>query len=188
MAAFLNAVHALPIGPARDLGMDEMDPTDFWDYMENNPGAFPWVRRTLWPIVTAAERTWIEQLFEGFIAQVRRTLMPLTICHNDMFPYYIIVNTTTQRVSGVIDFSWRITDPAGDFKAFEYYSPAFLDEVYAHYHHPVDPEFDSRRLFSTGHDEVFALVRALASRDATRITRHRASLSAYIRAHPRTGD
>lgn len=52
MAAFLNAVHALPLAPAREVGMDEMDPTGFWDYMENIPDASPWFRRTLWPIVT----------------------------------------------------------------------------------------------------------------------------------------
>lgn len=40
-----------------------------------------------------------------------------------------------------------IADPAEDFKAFEYYGQAFVNEVYAHYRHPIDPGFDSRRLF-----------------------------------------
>lgn len=183
MGAFLSVLHALPIDPARELGMDEMDPTDFWDYMETNPGAYPWVRRTLWPVLEPEERAWIEQLFERFIAQVRQTPLPLVVRHGDMFPYHIIVNSDSHELVGVIDFSWRIADPAGDFKAFEYYGPAFVEEVYAHYHGAVDPGFDSRRLFYTGHDEVFRLARSLASGDVAAIASARTSLSAYIRDH-----
>lgn len=187
MGAFLSALHALPIDPARELGMDEMYPTDFWDYMANNPSAYPWVRRTLWPVLPPEERAWIEQLFERFIAQIKRTPMPLVIRHNDMFPYHIIVDPASHELTGVIDFSWRIADPAGDFKAFEYYGRAFIDEVYVHYRGTVDPGFERRRLFYTGHDEVFRLVRSLdassASGDAAEVARSRASLSAYIRAH-----
>lgn len=47
MGAFLSALHGLPLGPARERGMDEMDPSDFWDYMESNPNAYPRVRHTL---------------------------------------------------------------------------------------------------------------------------------------------
>ncbi len=185
LAAFLNAIHALPLGPARELGMDEMDPTEFWDYMANNPSAYPWVRRTLWPVLPPEERTWIARLFEGFIAQTRQTPLPLVIRHNDMFSYHIIVDPDSHALTGVIDFSWRIADPAGDFKAFEYYGQAFVDEVYASYTGTVDPGFERRRLFYTGHDEVFALVRALDADNVANIASARASLSAYIRAHAR---
>lgn len=184
MAAFLNAVHAFPIARARKLGMDEMDPTDFWEYMGFNPNAYPLVRQVLWPVVSTHERAWIELLFESFIESARRTPLPRAVRHNDMFPYHIIVNPEIQGLSGVIDFSWRIADPAGDFKAFEYYSQPFVDEVYAYYRHPIDSGFDSRRLFYTGHDEVFELVRSYQVGEAERIARYHASLSAYIRAHP----
>ena len=184
MGGFLTTLHALPLEPARALGMDEMDPTDFWDYMENNPNAYPWVRQTLWPVLPSEERAWIARLFEEFIAQARQTPLPLVIRHGDMFPYHIIVNPSSHALSGVIDFSWRIADPANDFKAFEHYGPEFVAEVYAHYHGAVDAGFDRRRLFYTGHDMVFRLVRSYAAGDAERIAEHHAQLSAYIRAHP----
>lgn len=184
MGAFLSILHALAIDPARELGMDEMDPTDFWDYMENNPSAYPWVQQTLWPVLPAAERAWIAQLFEGFIAQVRQTPLPLVIRHGDMHPYHIIVNPERRALAGVIDFAWRIADPAGDFKAFEYYGQEFVDEVYAHYQGAVDPGFERRRRFYTGHDVVFRLVRTYPLGDARQIARYHAELSDYIRAHP----
>ncbi len=184
LATFLNTLHAFPLSRAREIGMDEMDPTDFWEYMAFNPNAYPLVRQVLWPVVPAEERIWIERLFEEFIEDTRRTPLPLTVRHNDMFHYHIIVNLPEQTLSGVIDFNWRVADPAGDFKAFEYYGQSFLDEVYAHYRHPVDPGFDSRRLFYTGHDEVFKAVRSYLAGDSERITASRESLSAYICAHP----
>jgi aminoglycoside 2''-phosphotransferase len=184
MGAFLTVLHAFPLERARELGMDEMDPTDFWDYMHNNPNAYPWVRRTLWPVLPPGERAWIADLFEEFIAQVRRTPLPLVIRHSDMHPYHIIVNPSSHELVGVIDFSWRIADPAGDFKAFAYYGAEFVDEVYAHYGLPMDAEFDDRRRFYTGHDEVFELVRSYQLGDAGRIAKHHGLLSDYIRAHP----
>lgn len=186
MGDFLSVLHALPLPPARASGMDEMDPTDFWEYMRNNPNAYPWVRRVLWPVLPRTERSWIEHLFESFIEQTRRTPLPLVIRHGDMSPYHIIVDPDSHDLVGVIDFSWRIADPAGDFKTFEYYGQDFVEEAYAHYRGSVDPGFDRRRLFYTGHDQVFRLVRALEANDVADIAGARASLSTYIAAHPRT--
>lgn len=185
MGAFLSVLHTLPLDPARELGMDEMDPTDFWDYMENNPNAYPRVRSTLWPVLSLEERAWVARLFDGYIAQTKQTPLPLVICHNDMLPYHIIVDSASHELTGVIDFGWRIADPASDFRAFEYYGRAFVDEVYANYRGTVDSGFERRRLFSTGHDEVFRLVRSLDAGDGADIASARASLSAYIRAHHR---
>jgi len=164
--------------------MNEMDPADFWDYMENNPNAYPWVRRTLWPMLPPEERAWVVSLFERFITQARQTPLPLVIRHNDMQHCHIIVDPDAHKLSGVIDFSWRIADPAGDFKAFEHYGREFVAEVYALYGGTVDPGFEARRLFYTGHDEVFRLVRSCAAGDAEVIAEDCAQLSAYIRAHP----
>lgn len=184
MGAFLSTLHALPLDPARELGMDEMDPTDFWDYMENNPSAYPRVRRTLWPVLPAEEQVWIARLFEEFIAQTRQTPFPLVIRHSDMHPYHIIVNPDFHQLVGVIDFTWRIADPAGDFKAFEYYGQEFVAEVYAHYRDTVDPGFERRRLFYTGHDVVLRLVRSYQFGDPAQIAQHHAELSDYIESHP----
>ncbi len=184
MGDFLTTLHALPLEPARALGMNEMGPADFWDYMENNPNAYPWVRRTLWPVLPPEERAWVAGLFERFIAQAKQTPLTLVIRHNDMQPCHIIVDSESHTLSGVIDFFWRIADPASDFKAFEHYGPEFVAEVYALYGGTVDPGFEARRLFYTGHDVVFRLVRSYAAGDAGLIARFRTELKDYIRAHP----
>jgi hypothetical protein len=91
LAAFLNTLHAQPLQRARDLGMNEMDPTDFWEFMEFHPNAYPTVRKVLWPVLSQVQRKWIEHLFESFIDRTWRTLLPLVVRHSDIFTYHIIV-------------------------------------------------------------------------------------------------
>lgn len=184
LAAFLKALHGFPLDRARAFGMDEMDPYDYRTFMEFHPNVWPTVQAVLWPVIQPRQRAWIETLFEGFIAQRWQTPLPLAVRHSDLFPYHVFVDPNAHRLSGVIDFGWRIADPANDFKAFSAYGPAFVDELYAHYHHPVDDEFDARRLFYTGHDEVFELVRGYQLGDEARIAHHNASLDDWIRANP----
>lgn len=184
MGTFLTALHSMSIDRARQIGMNEMDPTDFWSYIEQNPAAWPSVRDRLIPRLPIREQRWVEHLYERFIAQTRATPLPLVVRHSDMQPQHIIVREETHELSGVIDFAWRIADPAGDFKAFELYSRRFVDEVHAHYALPIDPEFDERRLFYTGHDMVFETMSAIDRNDTAAIRMRMASLSAYIAGHP----
>jgi hypothetical protein len=101
-----------------------------------------------------------------------------------MRPYHLIVIPQTHILVDVIDFAWRIADPAGDFAAFEFYGKRFVDEVYAHYALPVDPEFDDRRLFYSGHDVVFDAMTAMDVNDEAATWEQLAALSAYVAAHP----
>ncbi len=101
-----------------------------------------------------------------------------------MWTFHIIVDANKHVLSGVIDFWGRIADPANDFKAFEYYGTDFVQEIYKNYTLSIDENFEKRRLFYTGHDEVFELVRQIKRGNKEKIEKHKNSLSEYILTHP----
>ncbi|HSW97806.1 MAG TPA: aminoglycoside phosphotransferase family protein [Candidatus Saccharimonadales bacterium] len=186
LGEFLSVIHAYPLEEARKLHLDEMDPEDFWAYMEQNPNAFPKFKALVYPYIFREEQEWIERLFKDYIALVRETPFETRVTHADMWTYHIIVDPDKHTFSGVIDFWGRIADPANDFKAFEYYGSDFVKEVYKGYTLPRDENFEKRRLFYTGHDEVFELARSIERGDERKIKICKESLSAYIKAHPLT--
>jgi len=184
LGEFLSSVHAFPIDEARKLNVDEMNPTDFWAYMEQNENAYPKFKREIFPYISDNEQKWIEKLFTDYISMIKEEPFKTMVIHSDMWVYHIIVDPKKHALSGVIDFGPRIADPANDFKAFEYYGSEFVKEVYKNYSLPVDENFEKRRLFYTGHDEVFELARQVERGNQERITDQKTSLSDYIADHP----
>jgi aminoglycoside phosphotransferase (APT) family kinase protein len=184
LGAFLNAVHSFSVDEARKLSLDEMNPNDFWEYMEQNHHAYPEYKRIVFPHVSQDEQVWIEKLFTNYIALIKKKPFQTRVTHSDMWTYHIIVDDKKHTLSGVIDFWGRIADPANDFKAFEYYGKDFVNEVYKSYSLSVDEDFEERRLFYTGHDEVFEFARQLQQRNEEKIIKHKKSLSDYITTHP----
>lgn len=180
---FLTTVHSFPIEKARELTLDEMNPNDFWAYMEQNPNAFPKFKKLVYPHVSREEQAWIENLFTEYIALIKEKPFQTRVLHADMWTFHIIVDPDNHTLSGVIDFWGRIADPANDFKAFEYYGEDFVKEVYKYYTLAIDKNFNKRRLFYTGHDEVFELARQIEIGDVTMIEKHRQSLVQYIKNH-----
>jgi aminoglycoside 2''-phosphotransferase len=183
MGEFLTAVHSFPLDKARALGIDELDPTDFWEYMEQNPNAFPKFQKSIFPHISKEEQIWIEKLFTDYISLIRHNPFQTKLTHSDMWTFHIIVDPEKHILSGVIDFWGRIADPANDFKAFEYYGDDFVKEVYKSYSLPIDEDFEKRRFFYTGHDEVFELARSIERGNEKKIEQHKKSLSNYIKTH-----
>ncbi len=58
MGHFLSALHSFPLHLAREIGVGEMDPATFWEYMQEN--AYPEYERVVFPHVSARARQWIE--------------------------------------------------------------------------------------------------------------------------------
>ncbi len=179
---FLSVLHSFPIEQAREIGVDEMDASLFWEYMQDD--AYPEYERVIFPHITPKAREWIERLFADYIATIRATPFPTRVTHADMWTFHMIVDLQKHTLSGVIDFAPRIADPANDFKAFEHYGEAFVAEVYANYDAPLDDSFEKRRLYYAGHDEVFLLSQAIETRDPKQIGQARNALIGYIEAHP----
>lgn len=181
LGQFLTALHSFPLEQAREMRVNEMDPSRFWLYMHEV--AYPHLERVLTPHISQRTHDWIRELFTTYIAHIRATPFQIRVTHSDMWVFHIIVDPDHHTLSGVIDFATRIADPANDFKAFEHYGPEFVKEVYANYNRPIDGIFEMRRLFYTGHDMVFVLARAIEAGDDKNTSVAHAALIRYIEAH-----
>jgi aminoglycoside 2''-phosphotransferase len=183
LGVFLTALHSFPLDSARALGVDELDPATFGAYMEENPFAYPFYRRTAFPYLSPHEQRWVERLFGDYIARVNAHPFQVCVTHADMWTYHILVDQLRAKLTGVLDYWPRIADPANDFKAFEHYGADFVAAVYRQYTLPRDEAFEMRRLFYTGHDEVAELARAIERGDPTQIAVRKESLAKYIAEH-----
>lgn len=183
LGEFLTALHGFPLGAARALGVDELDPATFGAYMEENARAYPFYRQMVFPYLTDRERAWVERLFGDYIAHVKAHPFAVRLAHADMWTFHILVDPPSAKLTGVLDYWPRISDPANDFKAFEHYGSDFVAAVYRHYSLPLDDSFEARRLFYSGHDEVAEFARAIEREDPAQITARRESLARYIAHH-----
>lgn len=183
LGEYLTALHGFPLDIARSFGVDELDPATFGAYMEENALAYPFYRRTVFPSLTDGERAWVERLFGGYIAQVKAHPFAIRVTHADMWTFHILIDPRSAKLTGVLDYWPRISDPASDFKAFEHYGSDFVATVYRHYGLPLDDTFEARRLFYTGHDQVAELARAIERGDPVQIAARRRSLARYIAHH-----
>lgn len=183
LGQFLTALHSFPLDIARALGVDELDPVTFGDYMADNPAAYPYFRKMVSSSLTPHQERWVDRLFTDYVALVRAHPFSVRVAHADMWPFHILVDPQSETLTGVIDYWPRIADPASDFKAFEAYGADFVATVYQQYTLPRDESFEARRLFYTGHDEVAELARAIERGIPARIAARYASLTAYIAAH-----
>ncbi len=182
LGKFLTTLHSFSLDEARKLNIDESDPSTFWQYMEQN--LYPKFEKTVFPHIPSEEQVWIKKLFDSYISTIKANPFELRLIHSDMWVFHIIVDPEKHVLSGLIDFGLRIHDPANDFKAFEYYGSDFVQEVYKNYSLPIDKDFDKRRLFYTGHDEVFELGRWLDRGNQDKIEECKVSLAQYINTHP----
>lgn len=187
LGAFLTAMHRFPLATARALGIDELDPATFGAYMEENSRAYPYFRLTVFPYLTAQQRQWVDRLFGDYIACVKARPFPVCVTHADMWTFHILIDPRGAKLTGVLDYWPRIADPAVDFKAFEYYGPEFVATVYQQYELLRDESFETRRLFYTGHDEVFEFARAIERGAPAQIAARQESLATYIAEHPASG-
>jgi aminoglycoside 2''-phosphotransferase len=183
LGAFLSALHGFPLETARELGVDEMDPTKFGAYVEWNPAAYPKYRQLVFPRLTSHERRWVERLFGEYITHVNAQPFAVRVTHADMWSYHILIDQQSARVTGVLDYWPRIADPANDFKPFEQYGVDFVAAVYQRYTLPRDKSFELRRLYYTGHDQVAELARAIEFGDTEHIAAQLTALKTYIAEH-----
>lgn len=147
LGKFLTALHSYPVSEARNLHMDEivspLDYLDYWEgYLKND------IETNMFMHFSIEEQTWIKDIFQGYITAVRKQSYEVKVTHFDLAPEHILIDTETKKISGVIDFSLRISDPAYDFSYFDRYGEDFLQTVIANY--PLrltDQTFFLRRKF-----------------------------------------
>jgi aminoglycoside phosphotransferase (APT) family kinase protein len=142
IGAALGAIHSVPVTAARAAGLCEMRPPD--------EGAYDWFRRNL----TGARQlihhsgtahravAWVSALDDP----LRPLAAPLRFVHNDLSPEHLVVQPSTGRLVGILDWTFpALGDPARDFVACATFGGwGFVERVLAHYPGAVDAGFRER--------------------------------------------
>ena len=99
--------------------------------------------------------------------QLIRHELPRVLIHADLSSAHILWDASTKKI-GIIDFSDRLMgDPALDFAELYAYGEAFVDEVYAQYHGPKDPQFRKRAKLYYKRVGVFLMIESFISEKIT---------------------
>ena len=144
LGAALGAIHSIPIDAARAAGVHE--------YMLNE-GTYEWFRRNLSGASQLIDSdravhdavAWVSQLDDP----LRSREAPLRFTHNDLAPDHTIVDPSTGRLAGLVD--WTCTtlgDAARDFVTFAAFGGwGLVEQVLANYSGTVDSDFRERLRF-----------------------------------------
>lgn len=175
IGGFLDKLHSLSIGKAKDLGVKQVESLKTWrDRLEK-------IKRSVFPQIPHAERSWAISIFNNFFETLKANPMPLTVIHSDIMPEHIIVNPETHYLSGIIDFGdIEIGDPAYDFAFLAKYGKDFLNWTYETYGQPKDPAFEIRRQFYLDRLALTNLEHSIEQNDKAMIERHKEELSCYL--------
>ena len=96
-------------------------------------------------------------------------------------PEHIIVDPTTHKLSGIIDFGdMEIADSAYDFTFLRKYGQNFLDIAYDSYKLDRDETFEKRRQFYEDRLVVTNLEHSIGLQDKQKIELHKNQLTDYI--------
>lgn len=176
---FLTVLHSFPAEAAKNLGIEEKDPVAEW---KNN---LEEIKNEVFPQISLKEQKWITKLYEDFLALIQTNPFTARVIHFDIAPEHVIVDTDTQKLSGIIDFGdTEIADPALDFSVLYEYGDEFLQEVYKYYQLPKDNSFELRRKFYHNRLVIIYLKHSLKIKDQERIKRYRQQLSEYVENNP----
>lgn len=142
IAAALGAIHSVPIAAARAAGVPEANPP--------GEGAYQWFRRNLAGAsqLTDSDRTvrhavrWVSELDEP----LRFRSGPTRFTHNDLSPDHLVVERSTGRLAGILDWTFTaLGDAASDFVTCATFGGwGFVERVLAHYPDTVDDGFHER--------------------------------------------
>jgi aminoglycoside 2''-phosphotransferase len=128
LAQFLAELHSFPVERARELGVPYIPDRELWESFYSE------IRQHVFPLLTAQERRWAQQLFETFLSDERNFQFTPVLLHGDFSPDHILFDREAKRITGVIDFGdVRIGDPAYEFQWRRDYGEAFWRKVLAHY-------------------------------------------------------
>lgn len=180
LGEFLTKLHTFPIIKAKSFGLTGI--TNIKDYGEYFKNVLPEDKKVLAPFITQKELEWIEKNILVFYELTKRHDFHLSVVHAGLLPKHILIKDG--KVTGIVDFSLRISDPAIDFKFFDRYGESFLSAVY-HSYLPIDKYFDERRKFYARDLPVVNLYAAITRNEPSAIlSRYIEELKLYIAENP----
>ena len=137
LAAFLGALHSLPVAEARKLGVPEVD--------LGSEQHGPLIEEGL-PLVGPRTSAWLRARLEAFLSEGGSAGVARVLVHGDVHPAHVFVGEGG-RLAGVIDFGdAKIADPALDFAGLlNRVSWSFFERVLSLYQGPAAGDADLRR-------------------------------------------
>ena len=172
---FLSVLHSFPTTAAKTMGFEELDSIKSWSDRLNK------IEKIVYPHIPLSEQTWVTELFTNFIEMITQNSISNKLTHADIMPEHIIVDPTTHKLSGIIDFGdMEIADSAYDFTFLRKYGQNFLDIAYDSYKLDRDETFEKRRQFYEDRLVVTNLEHSIGLQDKQKIELHKNQLTDYI--------
>jgi aminoglycoside 2''-phosphotransferase len=128
LAAFLDALHAYPVGAARAAGVsEELTSGGYHPAQRELPGR-------LAGLLTTREVARLDALFERFERDHRPERIPAVLLHSDLKPEHVLRDPATGRLTGVLDWG-DVAVGDGDFDLAVigiFFGAAFLARLLEH--------------------------------------------------------
>lgn len=142
IARALGTIHAVPIAAARAAGVSEMGPP--------GEGVYEWFRRNLTGARQLTDSGHIVQHAVAWVSELDDALRPLEaplrFIHQDLSPDHLVVDPSTGRLTGILDWTFTaLGDAARDFVTCATFGGwSFVERVLADYPGAVDGGFRER--------------------------------------------
>lgn len=178
LGRFLSVMHNFPKDRALEMGFRELDSVGEWSQRLSS------IEKRVFSLLDENSRAWVTQLFTDFTEMIKEHPFENRLIHADIMPEHLIVDTRTNKLSGIIDFGdVEIGDPAYDFFFLQDYGQSFLEAVYQNYEIDVDSTFEKRRKFYRDRLHVTNLEHSVSKGDKDMIDMHLKQLSDFIKSH-----
>jgi aminoglycoside 2''-phosphotransferase len=145
---------------------------------ESGPSGEEWLRfyesveRELFPLMMSPTRMWVSQHFAPLLAEPHFLDHRPCVIHDDLAQYHILLDKSTWRLSGIIDFgTTRLGDPAADYgMLINVYGESFVARLAEHV--PFITESIDRARFYAGVLELQWLRGGVRAQDFSWLTAH----------------
>jgi aminoglycoside 2''-phosphotransferase len=173
---FLKTLHEYPIPRAEEMGAYKIDVKGYYDYFAS---IWPKDREIIYPMLREEEKQYLDKIFSEYMETKEAAFTPV-VTHDDVLPEHIIVDEKQHKMSGIIDFSLRIADPARDFMFLHVFGNDFLGEALAEYG-KVEDLFMKRRAFYGANFYVMYLYNAVTGENSKeKVEKYKKALSSYL--------
>lgn len=146
IGAFLSELHGLSPEAVGEMGALPFDPSQA---RQKQRDLLDEIRRCAFARLDTAQQAWTKALFQPFLADEANWQFKPVLVHGDLDSSNILYDPAEGRVVGVIDLEdTGLGDPVSDFCALAAeFGTAFVHDVLATYHLPLDDRFERRMAF-----------------------------------------
>ncbi|MBP9850409.1 MAG: aminoglycoside phosphotransferase family protein [Candidatus Peribacteraceae bacterium] len=134
IASFLTELHTIPLEGIEKCGIEK---TDYVQYLRNLEKEY---EAHLVNHLSKNEQENCKQFFTEYAEMIAKA--PTTLIHGDFYWWHLLINPSTNTLSGVIDFADScFSDPSRDFAGLWIYGSEFAQSIFSQYHGMKDDQF-----------------------------------------------